>query len=91
MSSQLGGSWVVISGVISRVALGITHIRELITPFITAHEPPSKRSRTGIPEMTLTGILDEPSHRAMGCCRFLHSEGFSGFRLARIDLGPLRV
>ena len=37
----LGGSWVVISGVIGRVTIIITHIRELITPFITTHEPPS--------------------------------------------------
>ena len=37
----LGGSWVVISGVISRVAIVMTHIRGLITPLITTHEPPS--------------------------------------------------
>ena len=37
---MLGGSWVVISGVISRVAILITHIRGLITPPITTHEPP---------------------------------------------------
>ena len=28
-------------GVISRVTIVITHIRGLITPLITAHEPPS--------------------------------------------------
>ena len=33
----LGGSWVVIS----RVTILITHIRGLITPLITTHEPPS--------------------------------------------------
>ena len=38
----LGGSWVVTSGVISRVTIVITHIRGLITPLITTHEPPSK-------------------------------------------------
>ena len=38
----LGGSWVVISGVISRVTTSITHIRGLITPLITTHEPPSR-------------------------------------------------
>ena len=27
---------------ISRVTIDITHIRGLITPFITTHEPPSK-------------------------------------------------
>ena len=31
----LGGSWVVISGVISRVTIVITQIRGLITPLIT--------------------------------------------------------
>ena len=38
----LGGSWVSISGVISRVTLILTLIRGLITPLITTHEPPSK-------------------------------------------------
>ena len=38
----LGGSWAVISGVISRVTIVITHIRGLITPLITTHEPPSR-------------------------------------------------
>ena len=38
----LGGSWVVISGVISMVTLILTHFRGLITPFITTHEPPSR-------------------------------------------------
>ena len=32
----------VISGVISRVPILITHIRGLITPLITTHEPPSR-------------------------------------------------
>ena len=35
--SLLGGSWVVIS----RVTILITHIRGLIAPLITTHEPPS--------------------------------------------------
>ena len=38
----LGGSWVVISRVISRVSILITHIRGLLTPLITTHEPPSR-------------------------------------------------
>ena len=40
----LGGSWVVISGVITRVTIVITYIRGLIliTPLITTHEPPSR-------------------------------------------------
>ena len=37
----LGGSWVVISRVISRVTILITHFRGLITLLITTHEPPS--------------------------------------------------
>ena len=39
--SLLGGSWVVISGVISKVTIVIIHIRGLITPLVTTHEPPS--------------------------------------------------
>ena len=38
----LGGSWVVISRVISKVTITITHIRGPITPLITTHEPPSR-------------------------------------------------
>ena len=37
----LGGSRVVISTVISRVTILLTHIRGHITPIITTHEPPS--------------------------------------------------
>ena len=37
----LGGSWVVISGVLSMATIIITHIRGLTTPVITTHEPPS--------------------------------------------------
>ena len=39
--SFLGGSWVVLSGVISRVSILTTHNRVLITQLITTHEPPS--------------------------------------------------
>ena len=41
---SLGGSWVVISRVVSRVTIVISHISGLITPLITPHEPPSKSS-----------------------------------------------
>ena len=37
----LGGSWVVISGHISRITIVITYIGGLIIPLITTHEPPS--------------------------------------------------
>ena len=40
----LGGSWVVISGVIRKVTTVITHLRGLITPLLTTHEPPSRVS-----------------------------------------------
>ena len=40
----LGGSWVVISGVRSKVTILITPIGGLITPLITTHEPPSRFS-----------------------------------------------
>ena len=35
----LGGSWFGISGVISMVTIVITHVRGLIAPLITTHEP----------------------------------------------------
>ena len=38
----LGGPWVVINGVIIRVTILISHIRGLVTPFMTTHEPPSR-------------------------------------------------
>ena len=40
-SSILGGSWVVISRVLSGVTILLTHILGLMTPLITTHEPPS--------------------------------------------------
>ena len=38
----LEGSGVVISRAISRITILINHIRGLITPHITTHEPPSR-------------------------------------------------
>ena len=42
-----GGSWVAISpsGVISKVAMIIAHIRGLITRLVNAHEPPIRLER----------------------------------------------
>ena len=37
----LRGSWVVLSGAISRVSIPITHIRGLLALLIATHEPPS--------------------------------------------------
>ena len=41
-ASILGGSWVVISRVISPLIWVITIVILLITPHITTHEPPSR-------------------------------------------------
>ena len=41
-NGALGGSWVVVSGVVSRVTIVITPIGGLITLLITSHEPPSR-------------------------------------------------
>ena len=38
----LGGSWVVISGVISELIWVVSIVTLLITPLFTTHEPPSK-------------------------------------------------
>ena len=46
-NALLGGPWVVISGVISRVTIIIAHIRALISLPITTHEPPSMRKLYG--------------------------------------------
>ena len=40
---SLGGSWVVISGVISPLIWFSTIVTLLITPLITTHEPPRKK------------------------------------------------
>ena len=42
LQALLGGSWLVVSRVTSRVTLLITHIRGLITLLITTPEPPSR-------------------------------------------------
>ena len=42
----LGGPWVVINGVISKVSILIPHIRGLVTP-LTTPEPPSKARKVG--------------------------------------------
>ena len=42
ITSLLGGSWVVISGVISPLIRVIITATLLITPLITTHEPPSR-------------------------------------------------
>ena len=40
----LGGSWVVLSGVVSKATIVITHIRGLFSVLITTHEPPSRET-----------------------------------------------
>ena len=51
--SVLGGFWVVVNGLISRVTILTTHIRGLITPLITTHEPPSSNSCALLTELGL--------------------------------------
>ena len=46
--SLLGGSWVVISGVIRPLIWVITIVTLLITPLVTTHEPPSTGAHTCI-------------------------------------------
>ena len=58
----LGGSWVVTSRVISRVTILITHIRGLITPLITTHEPPSISSQ----ELSGSRFMHGPK-QTLGC------------------------
>ena len=60
MGSLLGGSWVVISRGISRVTILITHIKGLLTPLITTHEPPSRQpmERTRRRTVTATAIAE---------------------------------
>ena len=63
-----GTSWVVISGVISRVTI---HIRRL-TLLITTHEPPSRPSQPLVPLTGwLLGLCRNPSGRLslLGLCR----------------------
>ena len=45
--ASLGGSWVIRSGVISRVAVLITRIRGLRAPLTATHEPPSRDLGSG--------------------------------------------
>ena len=71
----LGGSWVVISRVICRVALVITHIRGLITRLIPTQKPASRE-------------LELPkSIRRCGCCDvvFNGNEGGKRFMPAQVE------
>ena len=47
ISSPAISPWAVVSGVIIRVTIVITHIKGLLTLLITTHEPPSKRALEG--------------------------------------------
>ena len=82
--SLLGGSWVVISGVISRVTRLITHIRGLITLLITTHEPPSRA--LGVPTSTTTLLLSlllirsTESHSFFACSSYVLGAFHTGRR-----------
>ena len=51
----LGGSWVAINGVIIGVTILITHVRGLLTPLMTTHEPPSMLAN--IPSSCLAELI----------------------------------
>ena len=70
----LGGSGVLISRVISRVTILITHIRGLITPLITTPEPPSKPSKK-----LFRGLRSHGEQRVRGAGGGGHAQETSGF------------
>ena len=79
----LGGSWVVISGDISRVTIVITPIRGLIAPLITTHEPPSKPfTLRRLHRKTLEPTWPE---NAIYPCKFLNPET-PAFRLQQTNI-----
>ena len=53
---MLGGSWVVISGVISHPIWVITIVSLLIPPLITTHEPPSGDTRNSPDSAVRSGL-----------------------------------
>ena len=53
----LGGSWEVITGVISPLILVIITVTLLITPLITTHEPPSRDDKSCGPLRSVRGLL----------------------------------
>ena len=67
---MLGGSWVVISS----VTILISHIRGLITPLITSHEPPS-----GVLDISCCGFMGFLGVWGVGL--YLHVLAVSGCRL----------
>ena len=71
LDSLLGGSWAVISGVLSRVTIVIAHIRGLITPLITTHEPPSESKETPAELRTPSVQIRLEPKSAAGGCRFM--------------------
>ena len=54
-----------VSGIISRVIILITHIRGLIVPLISTHEPPSKSLEQLDEAMSVfnTSMLPDENHR----------------------------
>ena len=66
MDFILGGSWVVISGVISRVTIVITQVRGPITPLITTHEPPSRGLKQALDQLGWVSMeRDQPPFQAV--------------------------
>ena len=63
----LGGSWVVLSRLRSRVTILITSIRGRITPLITAHEPPtsSRKLRENPMKLSVMTYMSRPGNGGM--------------------------
>ena len=63
----LGGSWVVLSRVRSRVTILITSIRGRRTPLITAHEPPtsSRKLRENPMKLSVMAYMSRPGNGGM--------------------------
>ena len=59
-SGLLGGSWVVIGGVITRVTIVTTHVEGPITLLITTHEPPSRLSDCILLRLEVGALMGTP-------------------------------
>ena len=81
---KMRGSWVVISGVISRVIIIVTHIRGLMTPLITAHEPMKPHTpKTANPPETFNRKTQDEDVRV---CRALEGPPLSFCAVLRLFL-----
>ena len=73
----LGGSWVVVNGVISPLIWVISIVTVLTTPLVTAHEPPSGAYRRVDPQGVMLLGLRECAQGARGGSRMLSLKPWS--------------